>query len=237
MPAKSIEHIQQVAASLGNLRSKMVFIGGSVLDLYVTDEAAPENRPTGDIDCVVSVDTLADFFPVTHQLEEKGFRKVSEAEHPAYSWLLNDILIHLIPRVTLSAGFSSYWYSEGVYHAQPIKLANGHEIKVFPVAFYIASKIEAFLQRGGGDFRSSEDFEDIVYVMDNRPSIAEDIHGSFYEVRGYIQKKFSKFLSDPELEEGVYCVLPPTSDPSSVEKIMSIMQEVVSKDHIYSSGF
>ncbi len=37
---------------------------------------------------------------------------------------------------------------------------------------FLATKFEAFKDRGG-DYRTSHDFEDIVYVLDNRTTIVE----------------------------------------------------------------
>jgi hypothetical protein len=38
--------IKQVAESLGPLRPKVVFLGGSATDFHITDEAEPEIRAT-----------------------------------------------------------------------------------------------------------------------------------------------------------------------------------------------
>lgn len=48
----NIEALLVVVKRLGALRSRVVFVGGSVRELLITDEAAPPERPTdvpGDV--------------------------------------------------------------------------------------------------------------------------------------------------------------------------------------------
>lgn len=44
--------LQTVADGLKELKDEMVFIGGSIAELYANDPAASDIRPTLDVDCV-----------------------------------------------------------------------------------------------------------------------------------------------------------------------------------------
>lgn len=46
--------LQTVAAGLKDLKDRVVFVGGAVAELYVTDAASTEIRATQDVDCVIS---------------------------------------------------------------------------------------------------------------------------------------------------------------------------------------
>jgi hypothetical protein len=41
--------------------------------------------------------------------------------------------------------------------------------------FFLATKIEAFYNRGKGDFMVSHDMEDMVTLLDGRPELAEEV--------------------------------------------------------------
>jgi hypothetical protein len=55
---QNVERIVAVAGQLGELLQKVVFAGGSVTGLLITDPAFPDVRPTIDLDVIVE-DILA----------------------------------------------------------------------------------------------------------------------------------------------------------------------------------
>jgi len=52
------DRVRLVAVALGKIQCEAVFVGGAVVDLYATNPAAPDPRPTIDVDCIVAVSTL-----------------------------------------------------------------------------------------------------------------------------------------------------------------------------------
>jgi hypothetical protein len=54
--------LEQVAFHLGNLLDQVVFVGGAVTSLLITDPAATEVRFTQDIDVIVQVISRADYY-------------------------------------------------------------------------------------------------------------------------------------------------------------------------------
>jgi hypothetical protein len=52
--------LARAVTRLGPLVDKMVFLGGCATALLVTDPAAPEVRPTQDVDVITEVGSLAD---------------------------------------------------------------------------------------------------------------------------------------------------------------------------------
>ena len=51
----SLELLELAAARLGELLDELVFVGGATVELWITDPAAPEFRPTYDVDAIVEV--------------------------------------------------------------------------------------------------------------------------------------------------------------------------------------
>lgn len=50
MASSNIKMLQIVASGLGDLKDKVVFVGGVIAELYATDPAASEIRATQDVD-------------------------------------------------------------------------------------------------------------------------------------------------------------------------------------------
>ncbi|MEG2320235.1 MAG: hypothetical protein RSB73_00840, partial [Bacteroidales bacterium] len=53
--SKNIEMLAVVANGLGEMKNEVVFVGGSVAELYANDPAASDIRATLDVDCVVEI--------------------------------------------------------------------------------------------------------------------------------------------------------------------------------------
>jgi len=104
-------------------------------------------------------------------------------------------------------GFSNIWYHEGFLKATEIAIAEGYTIKVFKPEYFIATKIEAFKIRGKNDGRTSSDFEDIVYVLNNRTTIWEELNKTAENIRQYLKIAFTSLLNEQHIYEWVSCHL------------------------------
>lgn len=63
-------------------------------------------------------------------------------------------------------GFHNQWYPLAVRSAERVRLPDGQEINLVSPPVFIASKIEAFKDRGNNDFLASHDLEDVISVID-----------------------------------------------------------------------
>lgn len=57
MMSSNLNRLKVIADGLGELRHDVVFVGGSVAELYADDPAATDIRPTMDVDCVIELAT------------------------------------------------------------------------------------------------------------------------------------------------------------------------------------
>lgn len=57
----NLEHVRRVAEALGDLREQLVFVGGAVAGLLVTDPLSDPVRATKDVDAVVEAERAAYF--------------------------------------------------------------------------------------------------------------------------------------------------------------------------------
>jgi hypothetical protein len=103
--------------------------------------------------------------------------------------------------------FTITWYEPGYANAVIHALDENFRIKIFQPLYFLASKIEAFKNRGGGDGRWSSDFEDIVYVLNNRTAVWKEIRESDNRVKSYLKEQFRTFLEGVLLMNGFQPIL------------------------------
>src|SRR5690606_37405773 len=88
-------------------------------------------------------------------------------------------------------------------------------IQILAPEYFLATKLEAFKSRGYSDPRQSQDFEDIVYVLENRDSIWPELANCSESVKSYLIAEFGKLLSQKGIEEWIDChvdfILPPST--------------------------
>ncbi len=102
-------------------------------------------------------------------------------------------------------GFGNQWYSFGFKHIVKANIDGFHHVNIFPAPFFIAAKMEAFKGRGKNDGRTSTDFEDIVFVLNNRSRVWDELELAEKNVKGYLQDEFRRVLDDPYFFEWISC--------------------------------
>lgn len=103
----NLEALIFVARCLEELCDDVIFVGGSVIGLLITDKAAPDVRFTVDIDCIVDVMNKPDYYTLTNKLREKGFKETSDGDHPICRWSCNGIYVDIMPTDESVLGFSN----------------------------------------------------------------------------------------------------------------------------------
>ncbi|WP_417361108.1 nucleotidyl transferase AbiEii/AbiGii toxin family protein [Galbibacter sp.] len=192
--------VAQVAKGLEELNEKMVFIGGAVISLYTDDPAAEEIRPTTDIDMTINLANYSEWAQMQERLSELGFSPDPEG-HSICSYKFQDIAIDIMPAEDSSIGVSNIWYKPGFKFTQQVELPDGITISILPSPYFLATKLEAFKDRGKNDFYGSHDFEDIIYLLDNRTTIVEEILASEENVQLYIKEELKTIKNHPQADE------------------------------------
>jgi len=93
-------------------------------------------------------------------------------------------------------GFTNRWYGAALASARSHVLPDGTDILVAIAPVFLATKVEAFLGRGDGDFWASKDLEDVVTLVNGRPQLAREVAETDEDLRRYLSKTLSKWLSD-----------------------------------------
>lgn len=224
-PSPNLDRLQVVAAGFGELLSQIVFVGGAVIELYVEDPSAPPIRNTEDVDCVIPVFKRSEMHEWDERLRRRGFRHDVSQGAPICRWLFDGVPVDVMPPADRVLGFTNRWYRPGMKHAIRKPLPNGLEIQVFALPWFLAAKMVAVRSRGWPDLRMSHDFEDIVYLWDCVPDLAEQIARAPKDLGSWIREELAAWRAAAgSLREAVECVLPPDS-PRRAEKVYREMVE------------
>ena len=226
MPSSNITMLQTVANGLGELKDEMVFVGGSVAELYANNPAASDIRPTLDVDCVVELSSKTAQAKLEEKLRAKKFTNDTSRGAPICRWIYKNILVDVMTTDSNVLGFTNIWYEEGVDNKIIKKLPDGTEVFVFPPEYYVAAKFEAHKGRGGNDLRQSHDFEDIIYIFDNCPDFLENISKANASVKTYLKEECENLLENNGLTEGIESALPYGSSEESTDIIMVLIQRI-----------
>lgn len=195
--------LETIAEAMGDLCNSLVFVGGSVTGLYVDRPGAPEPRPTMDVDCITGIMSRLKFQELENAMRQRGFRNDQSPGAPLCRWTYGPILLDLMPADSSILGFTNEWYSSGLSHTEDRHLASGRKIRILTLPFFIASKLTALKGRGLRDLRTSRDFEDIVYVFNNRRSVVDEILNADNEVRRYLVDSFKELAAMDSLLEAI----------------------------------
>ena len=116
---------------------------------------------------------------------------------------IQGIVVDIMPTNDPSIGFNNIWYPEGFDQAVSYRIDEKIIIKILSAPYFIATKIEAHKSRGKNDGRTSHDFEDIIYVLENREAIWQEMNNSSAEVKEYLQTEFLTLLKNPNIFEWI----------------------------------
>ncbi len=219
----NLKVVEKVALALGELNNEVIYVGGAVISLYVTDKGGELPRPTKDIDISVQISS----YPQMDQLRELLANKKkypAPTETILYRYSLENILIDFIPYEETPLGPTNRWLKPGFEKAYPIKVGNT-EIKILPVSLYLATKWEAFNNRGG-DPRTSHDFEDVIYVIDNNRSIVDDIANADNNVRDFLKQMSTEILAHPSVNEIIECHINPFTADERRKLIIDKLEQI-----------
>jgi predicted nucleotidyltransferase len=197
----NIVRIKAVANALNDLNEKVVFVGGATISLY-PDRPVLEVRPTDDIDVIIEILNYIDRTKLEEKLRSIGFSHDIESGIIC-RYKIQGISVDIMPTNDPSIGFTNMWYPEGFEKAVDCEIDERSIIKILSAPYFIATKLEAHKGRGKNDGRTSQDFEDIIYVLENRESIWDEMDNSDKSVKKYLRTEFQVLLNNANLFEWI----------------------------------
>lgn len=222
----NIVRLKVVANALSEWKDKVVFVGGATVSLYASRPLAISIRPTEDVDVVVELVSLGEFYKLQDHLLKIGFKNDMDSKIIS-RFLLNGLKVDFMPIDPSILGFSNKWYAEGVKNAVMHKMNNDESIRIFTAPYFIASKMEAFKTRGNNDLYSSHDLEDIIFVLDNRDTIDEELTNANEEVQRYLRQEFRNLMANSAFEEVLIGHVEQSDQTQRKERIKRILEKLI----------
>jgi hypothetical protein len=193
----NLEQLIAAAEVLRPLLPELVFVGGCITGLLITDEAAGEPRGTIDVDAIAEITSYAQYAEFAVRLRVIGFKEDTSRGAPLCRWIQGRTILDVMPLDERILGFSNRWYKAAMELSVTKRLLRDLEIRVITAPYFIATKLEAFKGRGGGDFLGSHDLEDIVSVRDGREALLSEVRSAPPDLRLFMSHEIGKLLASP----------------------------------------
>jgi predicted nucleotidyltransferase len=212
-----------MAHAMGPLCEQVVFVGGCATGLLVDDAELMDVRPTEDVDAIVEVASLVAYHRMADQLMERGFKQTMADNTPPFRWFWNRMQLDLVPLDEKVLGFANRWYRVGYEAALAVELAGGLKVRHLSAPHFLATKFEAFKDRGRHDVYLSHDLEDIMTVMEGRSTLTQEMTATHETVRKHVGESVQALLDMPAFHNALPGLL---SDPEREQTVMARLTRI-----------
>lgn len=188
----NIAMLQLVAESLGDMKKKVVFLGGTIIPFLLTRKVPLDLRPSRDVDFIVDFDSKEELYEFEDELWEQGFKRVSTGA--VSKWKINDVSVDVLPAGPV-LDFNNKWCNEAMDHPRRANIGKGMVIDIMPAPCFLGVKLTGFYRRGKDSYARSFDIYDLLVIMAGRPEIEKEIQeDASRELREYLSREL-KILS------------------------------------------
>jgi hypothetical protein len=217
------EDIGTIARRLEPLNTRMVFLGGAIVPLLLDNPNLIDVRHTKDIDLAVEVVTRLDYSKIEEKLIALKFSPDTSEDAPMCRWIIDGFKVDVMPVRDPTGKWRVRWFDVALETADT-RAIDGTPCLVAPAPSFIATKMEAFADRGNDDFMGSHDMEDIVTVIDGRTSLGEEVRASSTALRSYLVGTIKAYLEVDAFKECLSGHLPP--DAASQQRLSGLIEKV-----------
>ena len=122
-------------------------------------------------------------------------------------------------------GFSNRWYPLVMDTAVSVDLSNGIAIRAAHPVALLATKWEAFFDRGSDDPFGSHDLEDVLMLVAGRAELAYELQSLSLDARTFIAESVQKLLGAPWFDDVLEGTFP---DAQRLPKVLVGIRERIS---------
>lgn len=220
----NLDQLIAAATALRPMLPELVFVGGCVTGLLLTDEAAGEPRTTIDVDVIAEITSYAQYETFSERLRGFGFHEDATEGAPLCRWVQDRLILDVMPLDADILGFSNRWYPAAMKAAMTTTLRKDLDIRIVTAPYFAATKLEAFNGRGGGDFLASHDLEDLVSIVDGRQELNFEIQTEEPALRHFVSHGIAKLLDEPRFTDALPGFLRP--DAASQSRIVIVLRRL-----------
>lgn len=182
----NLELLTSIANAMGALREQVVFVGGCATGLLITQPLVADARATEDVDAIVEVASLVGYHALAEKLMAQGFKQTMADNTPPFRWYWNGMQLDLVPLDEKVLGFANRWYKPGFEAAATATLPSGLQLRHLSSPYFMATKMEAFKDRGNNDVYLSHDLEDVITLVDGREELINELTSAPQDVREFV---------------------------------------------------
>lgn len=198
--------LERAAQELAPFIDEVAFVGGATIALWITDEGAPSPRVTKDVDLVVEVASRAGWYRFEERLRAHGLRNDSSSR-VICRWKAgspgDELVVDLMPGDASILGFENRWQRSALDHAETVPLPSGQRIRAISPPYLLATKLEAWSGRGGGDHLRSHDLEDVIRLVDGRAEVVGEVGDAFDDLRRFLSHEIATLLDQPRFLDAI----------------------------------
>ena len=176
------------------------------------------------MDAIAEISSYAEYAEFGQRLRVLGFSEDASEGAPLCRWVNSGRILDVMPLDEHILGFSNRWYRASMEAAITHPIHRDLEIRVVSAPYFLATKIEAFKGRGKGDFLTSHDLEDLIFVIDGRRTITEEVKAEAPFLREYLRTQIRGLLMTPEFMDAIPGYLLP--DAASQTRIGMVVQRL-----------
>ncbi len=199
----------ETASRLAPLLHDVVFVGGHLVDLLITDQAAYRTRPTDDVDIVVQCTSRVQYAALMARIATLGFTPDTQPDAPLCRTRTRDgYVLDVMPLDEQVLGFANRWYGLVLERSQPFQLTDTLTIRIASAPVFLLTKWEAFGTRGASDPYGSHDLEDIIMLLAGRPELVEEVASLPSPARMFLQAAVGSALAAPWFRDVIEGALP-----------------------------
>lgn len=217
-----IEMVVHAALALGDdLCKEVVFLGGAVVGLLLSEPGVQPDRPTKDVDVAIEIGgSIVELYELDRRLLSRGFR--NDPDGPTCRYLHGSAVLDVIPVTQGSEDDVNSWYPHALSTASKRTLPNGVQINLITPVCFLGTKFVAFRSSNrehSNDLFLSRDFEDIIRIVDGRPTIAAEVASASKDLRAYLQSQFVELLKLAYIEDAVASLVESGRETIALDRI------------------
>ena len=134
------------------------------------------------------------------QLDAPGIWPSLDEDAPICRRKAGDLIIDVLPRDVTLIGMRGGFLATGYDRAMEVELPNGTRIHVLRPADLMAAKVEAWHDRGRGDWMASADLEDLLSLVEGLPDFGVVATQADPKVQTCLSAWAREMLAHPDLD-------------------------------------
>lgn len=237
MSLSALEELIKVARSFKELEEPVVLVGGYAAFLLIEPRHRSTLRTTEDVDYVFQASNRVDFYHMAERMRVLGFSECADQGAPICRWVVDGVLVDVMPCSEEALGFSNRWYPLAMQEPLIVELEPELPIAVARPLVYLGTKFEALNNRGdNSDLIGNTDLEDIVTVIAYGNEVLPELDSIDPALRAYLQEQATRLLSRDRIEELVSgCLSGDSQSQACVPRVLEALRVMSTGLVIYLS--